>query len=115
MAATAATRGRLRDIPNDRYSDWHGVTEVVRYAASGITVIGTLTLSGGVALADQNITTGTSTGTQFGVTACCKIGFYGTTPVVQPGHIADTCGCNCATVINAILADMAELGLHKAC
>lgn len=34
----ASTRGRLRDIENDRYSDYHGTTEVVRYTAAGVVV-----------------------------------------------------------------------------
>jgi hypothetical protein len=41
MSEVSKTRGRIRNLANDRYSDFHGTTEVIRYEAAGITVPGT--------------------------------------------------------------------------
>jgi len=55
-----------------------GGSDVVTIGASAVT------------LADAvNIAVNTTTGTQIGTAAGQKLGFYGTTPAVQPSHVAD--------------------------
>jgi hypothetical protein len=66
-----------------------------------------------------NIATGTTTGTKIGTATTQKLGFWNTTPVVQPAHIADPSGgavvdAEARTAINAILAWQATLGLTAA-
>ena len=60
-----------------------------------------------------------STGTKIGTGTLQKLAFWGVTPVVQPSHISNPSGgsvidVEARTKINAILADLAELGLQAA-
>ena len=56
-------------------------------------------------------TTGTKIGTEGGATGQ-KIGFYGTTPVVQPALIGDASGDD-AAVVNAIIDLLQSLGFMR--
>jgi hypothetical protein len=61
----------------------------------------------------------TTTGTKIGTATSQKLGFFNATPVVQTTHIADPSGggtvdAEARTAINAILADLASLGLQAA-
>ena len=63
----------------------------------------------------KNIIFNATTGTEIGTASTQKLSFYGATPVVQPGHIADaTDAASVITQLNLLLADMAELGLQAA-
>jgi len=62
-----------------------------------------------------DLAAGTTTGTKIGTGTTQKLSFWNATPVVQPGHIVDPTDLATAiTAINAILADLAELGLQAA-
>ena len=80
-----------------------------------------LTLTAGVLTAKDafNLAVGTSTGTKIGTATTQKIGFWNTTPVVQPTHIADPSGgvvidAEARTAIAAINAMLAATGLTAA-
>lgn len=63
----------------------------------------------------NDIVFGTTTGTKIGTGTTQKLSFWNATPVVQPGHIANPTDLATAIVaIDAILADLAELGLQAA-
>lgn len=87
----------------------------------------------------KNLAFGTSNGTKIGTSVNAKIGFWNTTPVIQPGHIADPGFSGTDTLTDAdgslgattqaelegvlqnfgdqiklILADLAEIGLQAA-
>lgn len=64
-----------------------------------------------------DIGVGTTTGTIFGRATSQKMAFWAATPVTQPAHIADPAGgatvdSEARTAINAILAQLATLGLQ---
>ena len=64
----------------------------------------------------QNIQTGVNSGTKIGTTITQKIGFFGTTPVVQQASIADPAGggtvdTQARTAINSILDVLDNFGL----
>ncbi len=70
-----------------------------------------------VMLGGKNISLSSSTGTKLGQSATVKLGFWGLAPVVQPLHIADASGggtidAEARTAINALLAQMATIGLQ---
>jgi len=72
-----------------------------------------------VSIIDGNIILSTGTGTEIGTLATQKLAFYGTTPIVQEGHIADPSGGAVIDIegraaIDAILADLALYGLQAA-
>lgn len=73
-----------------------------------------------ILLADgQDIQIGSGTGTEIGTATNQPIGFWGTTPVVQPLHIADPTGgatvdAEARTAIDSILAQMATTGMQAA-
>lgn len=55
---------------------------------------------------------GGSDGTKVGQSATDKLGFYGTTPVVQPAGIADaTDAATAITKCNAVISALETLGL----
>jgi hypothetical protein len=59
-----------------------------------------------------DIATGTTTGTKIGTATTQKIGFYDTTPVVQPAAVADaTDAATVITQLNALLAKLRTLGI----
>jgi len=63
----------------------------------------------------SDIILATSTGTKIGTGTTQLLAFWDSTPVVQPGHIANPTDLASAIVaIDAILADLAELGLQAA-
>ena len=64
----------------------------------------------------QNIILKTTTGTKIGTGTTQKLAFWNSTPVVQPGHIADPAENSAASkiAVDLILADLAELGLQAA-
>jgi len=77
------------------------------------------TFNSNVSIIDGNIILSTATGTEIGTLATQKLSFYGATPVVQPGHIADPSGgavidIEARAVIDLILVDLAEIGLQAA-
>ena len=62
----------------------------------------------------RNIILNTTTGSQIGTGASQKLGFWGTTPVVQQSHITDAPGdttANNATTINSILTALETVGI----
>lgn len=73
--------------------------------------------SGNVTLKDGgSIAVGTSTGTKIGIAANAKIGFWNSTPVVQPTAVADAAGgatidAEARTALNALLAKLRTIGL----
>ena len=78
-----------------------------------ITINGNVTIAGTVSLPDaSNIQTGTGTGTKIGTATTQKIGFYNTSPVVQPSSVPDaTDAASTTTQLNSLLAHMRTLGL----
>jgi hypothetical protein len=59
-----------------------------------------------------NIATGTSTGTKIGTATTQKIGFYDTTPVVQPAAVANaTDAASVIARLNDLLGRLRSLGL----
>ena len=97
--------------------------ELIKVTATG-SAVNEITLGNA---ATGNVVTITASGgdTNVGITIDCKgagalqlgsgdvlIGFYGTTPVVQASHIANTSGDD-ATGVNAILVVLENLGLVK--
>ena len=78
-----------------------------------ITINGNITISGLVSLPDtSNVQLGTGTGTKIGTATTQKIGFYNTTPVVQPTAVADaTDAASVITQLNLLLGRMRTLGL----
>jgi hypothetical protein len=59
-----------------------------------------------------DIATGTTTGTKIGTATTQKIGFYDTTPVVQPAAVADaTDAASVIARLNDLLARLRSLGL----
>lgn len=67
----------------------------------------------------SNMKFGITTGTKIGTSTSEKIGFWNTTPVIQPVHIIDASGggtvdAEARTAINALLAQFASLGLQAA-
>jgi hypothetical protein len=67
----------------------------------------------GLTIADAgNVVLGTTTGTEIGTAATQKLGFYGTTPAVQPTAVADATGTgDVVAQLNALLARARTLGL----
>lgn len=60
----------------------------------------------------QNFVLGTTTGTKIGTGATQKLGFWNSTPVVQPTAVADaTDAASVITQLNALLAKLRTLGL----
>ncbi len=79
----------------------------------------TIFLDGSIDLLAADIVTDTTTGTKIGTGTTQKFGFWNTTPVVQPSHIADPTGggtvdSEARTAINSILAQLATTGLQAA-
>jgi hypothetical protein len=60
-----------------------------------------------------DIALGTATGTKIGTAANQKIGFFGTTPVVQRAHIVDADGTlvSVTAQFNDLLVALEDLGL----
>ena len=64
----------------------------------------------------RNIRTGTTTGTKIGTTTAERIGFWGVTPVDQPGTLADPTGggtvdAEARITIGTIIDKLQEIGL----
>jgi len=73
---------------------------------------GSITLNNG-----SNLILNTTTGTIIGTDAAQKLGFWNTTPIIQPIHITDPSGggvidAEARTAINSILAQLASMGLQ---
>jgi hypothetical protein len=81
-----------------------------------ITINGNITASGLVNLEEaSNVQLGTITGTKIGTATTQKIGFYDSTPVVQPIAVADaTDAASAITQLNLLLDRMRTLGLIAA-
>lgn len=84
------------------------------FACAALTVNADSTLADGV-----DIALNTTTGSKIGTATTQKLGFWNTTPVVQPTHIADPAGgatvdAEARTAINAINAMLAATGLTAA-
>ena len=75
--------------------------------------IGTTSPGSLLHLADAgHITVGTTTGTKIGTATTQKIGFYNTTPVVQPAAVANaTTAVDVITQFNDLLAKLRTLGI----
>ena len=79
-----------------------------------------IVLNGMVTVVDGgNLILNTTTGTKIGTATTQKLGFWNATPVVQQTHIADAAGggvvdAEARTAINALLAQVATLGLQAA-
>lgn len=84
----------------------------------GLIVSANLLSNADIIMADtRNIRSSTGTGTKIGTTTSQKLSFWNATPVIQPGHISDPSGgatidAEAREVIDAILADLAEMGLQ---
>ena len=78
-----------------------------------ITLNGNITISGLVSLPDSsNVQLGTGAGTKIGTATTQKIGFYNSTPVVQPTAVSDaTDAASVITQLNLLLGRMRTLGL----
>ena len=81
---------------------------------NNITTVGDITLDDA-----SNIIFNATTGTKIATATTQKIGFWNTTPVIQPTHIADPTGgatidSEARTAINSILAQLATIGLQAA-
>lgn len=84
MPASAALTNRLEVALADKDTAAALLTQV--YTTPSFS--GAVTVSGDLTIADtKNIITGTTTGTKIGTTTSQKIGFYNTTPVVQPAAL----------------------------
>ncbi len=76
--------------------------------------------AGGMVMADAaDFDFNTTTGTKIGTATAQKFAFWNATPVVQPVHIVDATGgatvdAEARTAINALLAQVATLGLQAA-
>ena len=73
--------------------------------------------TGNITITDVDIVLATGTGTKIGTGTTQKLAFFNATPIVQEGHIADASGgatvdSEARTAINAILADLALMGLQ---
>jgi hypothetical protein len=82
-------------------------------SAAGNVGIGTTSPSSLLHLADAgNITVGTTTGTKIGTATTQKLGFYNSTPVVQPAAVANaTTAIDVITQLNDLLAKLRTLGI----
>ena len=81
---------------------------------NNIVGVGDLTLNDA-----SDIIVNTTTGTKIATATSQKLGFWNTTPVIQPTHIADPTGgatidSEARTAINSILAQLAAIGLQAA-
>ena len=91
-----------------------GVVRDFKIRANGIDamtfggITNTITIGNGM-----NIPLGTSTGTMIGTATTQKMGFFGKTPIAQPGAIAspDTSGAQLKTAVDAIRTALTNLGL----
>ena len=90
-----------------------GESEKIRITAGGAVGIGTTSPASLLHLADAgHITVGTTTGTKIGTATTQKIGFYNTTPVVQPAAVANaTTAVDVITQFNDLLAKLRTLGI----
>jgi hypothetical protein len=72
-----------------------------------------LNLSGNKTVFDGvNLVLGTTTGTKVGTATAQKLGFYNTTPVIQPTAVANaTDAATVITQLNALLGKLRALGL----
>jgi len=84
-------------------------TDVIAESTStaGVTVDGVLLKDGGATLADAaNIIVGSTTGTKIATATSQKLGFWNTTPVVQPVHVADPAASQAPTALVVVLTNM---------
>lgn len=86
-------------------------TNIFVVGAAGISVAKTITMSDG-----ENINCGSTSGMKIGTSASQKLGFWNTTPAVQPSHIASLSltgtyasdYANIQTAVNAIIENVLE-------
>jgi hypothetical protein len=76
----------------------------------------TLAATIGIAMGDNNISCGTTTGMKIGTATTQKLGFWNKAPVVQPAAVADASGgatvdTEARTALNALLARLRTTGL----
>lgn len=83
---------------NQSATEWgsfaHNKTDFVITSGAGAVKLAPAT---DVKIEAKNIATDTTTGMQIATAAAQKIGFYGTTPAIQPSHVADPAACAAMT------------------
>lgn len=99
---------------------WNSAANGLQLVAGGvaqITLDGSVNILRTLAIANAvNVTFGTGTGTKLGTNTTQKIGFWNTTPVVQPTGIVDADGtlADITTKFNSLLAKLESVGLLAA-
>lgn len=73
-----------------------------------ITTSGAVGLTGTVTITDVNVVLGTTTGTKFGTATTQKLGFFNSTPIVQPAVLTQTYSTADATLVTLTAATLTD-------
>lgn len=93
------------------------IRQIIREELQGMIELNRFSFKKNVEFMDKrNIKVGKTNGTKIGTASTEKLGFYGATPVIRPGHIANPSGgsttdAEARTAINSILEKLERLGL----